>query len=88
MKSAAPEVHPVLAHIEGALPNRVSDILFDKLRAIALDKVKAPALKADSVLEPVKPVGERSPQALVQVVQICTDRPLQRAGLVMWRSAG
>ena len=72
MRSAAPEVHPVLAHIERALPDCVSHVLLDKLRAIALDKVKSPALKADSVFEPVEPVDERSPQALVQMVQICT----------------
>lgn len=72
-RSAAPEVHPVLANIEGALPDCVSHILLDEFRAIALDKVKAPALKADSVLEPVEPISERAPEALVQMVQICTQ---------------
>ena len=59
-RSAAPEVHPVLANIEGALPDCVSHVLLDKFRTIALDKVKAPALIADSILEPVQPISERS----------------------------
>ena len=72
-RSAAPEVHPVLAHIEGALPDCVCHILLDEFGAIALDKVKTPALKPNGVLEPVEPVCERGPETLVQMVQICTQ---------------
>lgn len=65
-----PEVDPVLAHIESALPNSLQDILFDELWPVALDKVKAPALIADVVLKMLQPIFQMRAQVLIQVVQI------------------
>lgn len=66
-----PKVDPVLAHIEGALPDGVCHILLDEFRAITLHKVKTPALIANVILEVDEPVLQGASEALVEVVQVC-----------------
>ncbi len=71
----APEVHPVLAHIEGALPDCVDHILLHKLGPVALHEVEAPPLKAHIVLQVDQPVLQSSSETLVQVIKICAAPP-------------
>ncbi len=66
----APQVDPELADVELVVPDGVLDILLRELGAVALDKVKAPARKADVGLQPVEPVSQALAQLNVQVVQI------------------
>ena len=74
VKLVAPQVHPVLAHVEGVPADGIQHVLLDKLGAVALDEVEAPALKADIIFQVVQPVLQVAAQILVQVVQIWMRR--------------
>ena len=50
------EISPVLANVEHIVANCLAAVLLHELWAIALDKVKAPALKADVIHQPLHPV--------------------------------
>lgn len=50
------EIGPVLANIEYIIAHSLSTILFHVFRPISFHKVKAPALKANVVLQPFQPV--------------------------------
>lgn len=60
-----PEICPVFAHIEFILAHCLANIVFHELPAIALDKIEAPGVKADVILQPVEPIDEALSEVLI-----------------------